>query len=407
MLWKYKGYIEDRGTSSSLQALRKEFKNTIVFLDESSLVSTKMMWKLLKLQDKLEFKLVMTGDVKQLGSVEAGKPYEQILKIIPSVKINTIVRQKDALHKEAVIAASEGDIAKTFEIHKNNIAETHDEKALAKYSVDLYMQMDPKQQEKTLLISPTRKLRDEINNKIRTELGKAGVLTGAPATFIALKPKDMTVVAMRFALNFKPDYVIKFNASYVNGIKKGEYYKVLKANTITNSLTLEKDNKQYIFRLRTGVNYESKFEVFEEKHLQLQENLKLKFTKNDKELGLINSETAVITKMEKGVITLRIEDGQTKVIAKSQLRHIDYGYCMTVHSAQGKTYDNTIAVINNNKTLNSAKSWLVILSRHRDKFLAVVQDQDKLKSHLISNKGIEISAIEHHNKSYMKINIER
>jgi hypothetical protein len=41
------------------------------------------------------------------------------------------------------------------------------------------------------------------------------------------------------------------------------------------------------------------------------------------------------------------------------------------------------------------KSWLVVLSRHRDQFLAVVEDKEKLRSHLINNKGTEISAIEH------------
>lgn len=122
-LGKYQGYIEDRGTKESLQVLRREYKKVMIFLDESSLVSTRVMHKLLKLQDKLGFRLVITGDTKQLGAVEAGKPFGQMLKVIPSIKLNKIIRQKDERHKEAIIASYEGDIKKTFKIHNSNIKE--------------------------------------------------------------------------------------------------------------------------------------------------------------------------------------------------------------------------------------------------------------------------------------------
>lgn len=65
-----------------------------------------------------------------------------------------------------------------------------------------------------------------------------------------------------------------------------------------------------------------------------------------------------------------------------------------MHSAQGKTYENTIAAIASNKWLNNQKSWLVTLSRHRAEFTVVVEDKNQLKHSLINNKGTEVSAIE-------------
>jgi ATP-dependent exoDNAse (exonuclease V) alpha subunit len=107
-----------------------------------------------------------------------------------------------------------------------------------------------------------------------------------------------------------------------------------------------------------GVDYENKFEVFEDLDLKLQEGLKIKFTKNNKLLGLINSETAIIQKIEKDTIALKMEDGAIKSIPKTHLKHIDYRYCVTVHSSQEKTYDNTIAAIGNNRWLNSQnRGW--------------------------------------------------
>lgn len=395
LLSQYQGYIEDRGTQESLWALKQKFRKVIMFLDESSLVSTKMMWKLLKLQDKFGFRLVVAGDTTQLNSVEAGKPFEQMLKILPSVKLTQIVRQKDDKHQEAVIASSKGDISKTFEIHNDNIREEPDPKVLAQQAVGLYLQKDPKQRDNTLLISPTRKLRDQINNKIRVELKKEGVLQGGVEKFQALRQKDMTISDYKFAVSFNNGDIIKFNTSYKkNGIEKGDYFTVIKANTITNALTLEKGRKQVYYHLKKDVNYENKFEVFREIGLKLQTGLKIRFTKNLKELGLINSETAVIQKIGKNDISLKLEDNNIKNIPKDQLKHIDYGYCITIYSAQGKTFDSTIAAISNNKWLNNQKSWLVTLSRHKSEFTALVQNKSKLESYLMKNKGNELSAIE-------------
>ena len=98
-------------------------------------------------------------------------------------------------------------------------------------------------------------------------------------------------------------------------------------------------------------------------------------------------------------MSLKLEDGQLKSIPIAELKHIDYGYCVTVHNAQGKTYENTIAAIGSNKLLNNQKMWLVALSRHKSEFTAFVEDKDKLKSYLIRNTGSSQSAVELSEKS--------
>jgi ATP-dependent exoDNAse (exonuclease V) alpha subunit len=162
---------------------------------------------------------------------------------------------------------------------------------------------------------------------------------------------------------------------------------------------LDKSGRELIFSLKRNVDYSNKVEVFSDINLQLQQGLKIIFTKNNKEVGLINSETAVIEQIGKNKITLKFEDGKSKSIPTDQLKHIDYGYCVTVHASQGKTFDNTISAINNNKLLNNQKSWLVAISRHRNEFMALVEDKSTLKTYLIKNKGREISAIEFQSKS--------
>ena len=143
--------------------------------------------------------------------------------------------------------------------------------------------------------------------------------------------------------------------------------------------------------------------MFEKLDIKLQEGLKIRFTKNNNKEKLINSETAIIEKINSNFIQLKMEDGKNKTIKKEELKHIDYGYCSTIHSAQGKTYNKSIAVINNNKILSNQKLWCVILSRHKESFTAVVQEKDKLKGYLIANNGQEMSAIDLHKQQQRQV----
>ncbi len=135
--------------------------------------------------------------------------------------------------------------------------------------------------------------------------------------------------------------------------------------------------------------------MFQEHKLKLQQGLKIIFTKNNKDHDLVNSETAIIENIGKNNVTVKIgKNIQTTTIPLDQLKHIDNGYCITIHGSQGKTYDNTIAAIGNNELLNNQKSWLVAISRHRNEITAIVQNKSKLESQITTNKGIETSSIE-------------
>ncbi len=396
---KYQGYLEGRGTKESLSYLSKEYKNTIIFVDEASLISTNIMHKLTSLQDMLKFRMVLVGDPKQLSAVEAGKPFEQILSIIKPIELKQIVRQKEQSHKQAIISASEGKIKETFALYEKDMFESNN---LSQDAVNAYLKCDKEKRNNTLLISPTKILRDAINNQIRTELKEEGSLSGKEKSHHILKPKDFSKAEMRFVQNYKQGDILKFNKSYKNNIEKNELLRVKKCNSFTNSLILAKGNgKEVLFYLKPSIDYSNKFTIFTEQQLKLQENLKIIFTQNNKEFGLVNSETAIIKKIDDNRVSLQFENNLTRTVPLSALKHIDYGYCITVHSSQGKTYANTIAAIENHKLLNEQKSWLVTLSRHKDEIKILTQDKQELEKNLMKNDGKQMSAVELQNHAKM------
>ncbi len=389
-LGKYQGYLEGRG-QNSLKEQRDLFKNSVIFVDEASLIPTHIMHKLTTLQDLFGFRMVLSGDTKQLPAVEAGKPFDQILQIIPPVSMNIIVRQENETHKHAIIEASLGKVENTFKIHKENIQVKED---LSESASSEYLESNKEKRQNTLLIAPTRALRDSINERIRKGLQLERGFQEKEQDFISLRQRDMSIADYQYAPSFKVGDILKFHRKFKN-IKKDEYLKIKQVNSFSNTLILEKEDKrQVLFALKKEVNYQSKFEVFRERNLKLQEDLKIVFTKNNREFNLINSETAIIKKLVENHAQLQFENKSVRTLPLEALKHIDYGYCTTVHSSQGKTFDYTTAAINTHSLLNEQKSWLVTLSRHRKDITLFIEDKEQLEKNLISNDGNQMSAIE-------------
>ncbi len=388
---KYKGYLENRGTKERLVKVQDEYKKSILFVDEASLISTRMMYNLLKLAEIMKFRVVLIGDTKQLSAVEAGKPFEQLLGVVKSAKLTTIVRQEKEAHREAINLAAGNKLLESFKIHEKNIKQVGDE--FVPHAVAEYMSLTENERNNTLLISPTRITRDEVNRLIVQQLAKEGSLSGMKYRIDILKQKNATKADLNFARSYDVGNVVKFHSSYKSrGINRGECLEVERINAATNTVMFRKGLKSVRLNLRTNVDYESKLEIFKRDVLDLQKGVKIRITKNDRKL--INSETATVETINKDNITLKLEDGRKHAMPTNQLKHIDYGYCSTVHSSQGKTTDRLIAAISSHKKLNNQKSWLVAISRHKMDISIYVDHKNEIQDQLIKNSGKVKSALD-------------
>src|SRR3546814_13242961 len=79
-------------------------------VDEASLLSARDTARLFELALKHDARVILVGDVKQLGSVEAGPAFAQLQKAgMETAKPEEIVRQTNRAAREAVIASCGGD----------------------------------------------------------------------------------------------------------------------------------------------------------------------------------------------------------------------------------------------------------------------------------------------------------
>jgi conjugative relaxase-like TrwC/TraI family protein len=389
---QYRGYLEGRGSKDGLMKIQQDFKKSVVFVDEASLVGTRQMHDLLNLSEILKFRVVLIGDTKQLSAVEAGKPFEQMLSVINSVKLTKVIRQKEAQHIKAIENVANNKILESFKIHEQNIKGT---KQFISQAVKQYLSLSEQEQKNTILISPSREHRDKINNLVVKQLVENNKIGHQSYKLEILKPVELKQSDYGFTRNYKEKNIIKFNKDYKSiGIKKGDILTIASTHQETNTLLFKKGIRNIRFQLKHNTDYTSKLEIFEKATIDIREGVKLRITKNDQ--SLINSETVHVNKINthNNTISLKLENNEVITKNINNLKHVDYGYCSTIHSSQGKTTDKLIAAICLHNKLNDQKSWLVSISRHKSSLQVYMQDKEQIQQQFQNNKGIEKSALD-------------
>ena len=138
-------------------------------------------------------------------------------------------------------------------------------------------------------------------------------------------------------------------------------------------------------------------EVYRVEGIELRAGDRVRWTRNDRGLGLVNSHTAEVAAVGNGKVSLRLEDGRMLSLSQGnpQLRHLDHAWASTVHAFQGRTVDNVIAAMEaNHPHLTTQKSFYVEISRARDRAELVTDEKAALKEQLESVSGERIAALE-------------
>ena len=227
-LARHAGVIESRGTTKGLRNLRGQFAKTVLVVDESSLASSEQMRGLLRAATTLRLaRVVLVGDEKQLGAVEAGKPFAQLRAAgMQTVVMDEIVRQRDAELKEAVRASLAGEVQTAFAKLGGHVAQV-EKNELSTRAAARWLDLSPEQRASTGVIAPTRALRDTINNTIRAQLVAEGAVTGPAREGKKLVSRSLTRAQMTVAANYVPGDTVIFNRAYKTlGVEAGDERRV-------------------------------------------------------------------------------------------------------------------------------------------------------------------------------------
>ncbi len=399
-LARHAGIIEGRGTARGLRHLRAQFAKTVLVVDESSLASSEQMRGLLRVATTLRLaRVVLVGDEKQLGAVEAGKPFAQLrVAGMQTVVMDEILRQRDAELKEAVRASLAGEVQTAFAKLGGHIAQV-DREELGADAAARWLRLSPEQRASTGVIAPTRALRDTINETVRAQLVAEGAIAGPARQSEKLVSRGLTRAEMTVASNYAPGDTVIFNRPYKTlGVVAGDERRVAgvdhrwgRVDLADNHGRIVKWAPERLAAAKGGV------EVYRGVATELRAGDRVRWTRNDPGTGLVNGAVATVERIERGAVRFHLEDGTAVRLADGdpQLRHLDWAWAATVHAFQGRTVDRIIAAMPaDNSRLTTQQAFYVAISRARDRAELVTDDAWKLADQLQKATGERVAALD-------------
>ena len=399
-LARYDGVAEGRLSAKGERELRAMFRKTALVVDEGSLASTVQARNLLRIADALRIpRVVLVGDRKQLDAVDAGKPFFQLQEGgMRTAVMDEILRQRDPDLKAAVEASLSGDIRKAFEKLGENIAEVNPDN-LAGAAAARWLALSPEKRKNAGLMAPSHELRQDINSIVRERLVRDGVVHGSALTSERLVSRGYTNAEKSLVANYSPGDVVAFYRSYKRiGVEKGDELRVSSVDGKNRTVLLEgKDEHPVSWKPEQIGARSGGVEVYRSDEMELRAGDRIRWTRNDAGLGLVNSQTAEVVSVRGGRVSFRLEDSRMLELEKgdAQLRHIDRAWASTVHAFQGRTVDTVIAAMEaNHPNLTTQKALYVEISRARYRAELVTDDRQALRVRLEAVTGERIAALE-------------
>ncbi|MDE0703448.1 MAG: conjugative relaxase [Rhodospirillaceae bacterium] len=394
------GVAEGRLTKKGAKTMRAAFAKTVLVVDEGSLASTVQARDLLRIAGELRIpKLVLVGDAKQLDAVDAGKPFAQLQQAgMKTAVMDEILRQRDPDLKAAVEASLAGEIGRAFDKLGANVAEVKADN-IAGAVAARWLKLFAEERERTGVMAPSHELREGINAHIRGRLVREGRIAGPALETQRLVSKGYTRAEKALASNYTPADVVAFHRPYKRlGVEKGDELRVERVDRAKRLVHLEgRDGATVAWKPSEIGGRRGGTEVYRAETVELRAGDRIRWTRNDTGLGVVNSGTAEVLRIHSGRVTFALEDGRRLTLTPGdpQLRHLDHAWASTVHAFQGRTVDAVIAAMEaNHPTLTTAKAFYVEISRARDRAELVTDDAQALKERLEAVTGERLSALE-------------
>ena len=305
-------------------------KDTVLIVDESSLVSANVGHKLMWLAKENKARIIFVGDRRQHLSVEAGD-FLKVLEFYSNIKnfeLSQIIRQIPKHYRKAVQLMANNKTAEGLErLNDLGVVEEknhHYLSATAKRYVNTVN--DGK---KCLLVSPTHREIDTLNALVRKEFGLDLTEQYSRTCF---QDHNWTREQIANSQTYKAGNAIRFNTPLF-----GTQYQ--KHDILTIERISEKGNLIFTNGGTLSPNrIKRNISVGAMKSLDLTSGDKILITANNKDYNLTNGDTAKIEYISSNGEIL-LDDGRT---IPANFESISYGYATTSHKSQGSTCDHAI-----------------------------------------------------------------
>ncbi len=356
-------------------------------LDEAGMVSARDMDRLMRRAEAEGARTLLVGDPRQLASVEAGSPFQQLLETgaLRHVRMDEVQRQRDPALREIVQLFARGDAAGAVRAAQPYMAMVEKDR-LALTAAATYLGLTPAERADTLVLAGTNRMREAVNAEIRSGLRQRGELDRDELTVQALDKANLTREQAKRPHAYEPGMVVVFSRELKDGRRlvaaRGSQWTV--AGQAGDHVMLRPLAAPAGGAGAREIAWRPSGEMATAYHvraLALAEGERVVFRENDRARGVSNGMGGVVTRLDRarGEALVRSDAGAELRIGADRAQAIDHGYCRTIHSSQGATVDRAI-VVGEAGRVATAQTAYVAASRERSVLHIITDDRDKLSA---------------------------
>lgn len=357
------------------EKLQDEMKGQLIWIDEAGLVGVKTMADICGLAEKLDARVLLSGDRHQHGSVERGAALRLLEEEagITSAEVKEIQRQSGD-YKQAVKALSQGQIGEGFRrLDKLGWVQEIPDGERDKRLADDYVQTVAKGQT-ALVVAPTHAEGNRITAEIRRRLVAAGKLGREGRTFRVLQNANLTAAERGDAVNYEAGDVLVFHQN-AKGFSRGQ--RVLVKNA--DQLPLDQADRFQAFHLST---------------LNLAPGDLVRITHNgltaDGEHRLTNGAQYKVKKFDlDGNIVLA-----NGWVVGREFGHLAHGYVVTSHASQGKTVQKVFVGQSSESFPASSREQFYVSASRAQKQVTIYTDNKEALLDAVSRSDERLTATE-------------
>ena len=384
-------------------------RGAVVIVDEAGQIGGQQMLQLLDYIQTNQGRVILSGDTRQHGAVEASDALRAIEKYagLGYAELTNIRRQNPdsaktqaerrwlEQYKLAVDEARRGKLGASFDRLDNHGAIVtctlaDQQQKLTEHFLELF-----KNQQSTVVVSQSWSEIHKVNEQVRLGLKAKKLIGDAETTVTALERQDLTDAQKRDKRFYNADAVLVFNRPTA-GFKSSSVGKL--CGITDKHLLIEADN-----RIRPVPFKEAdKITVCQPKELSLSNGDRLQLKANAQSQDgrrLANGELVTVKEIHQdGRIALK--DG--RVLPKNY-RQFVRGYAVTSYAAQGKTMDYVRFSDSAVKAATNEQQWYVTISRGRKGGVKIfTADKGQLREN-ISHGGARTLAMDMKPSAFQKL----
>ena len=384
-------------TVSEFLTKRQLPRGAVVIVDEAGQIGAKQMQQLFHYVRDNGGRVILSGDTRQHGPVEASdalwaiekysgiKPAElkEIRRQDPARGKTAAERARIADYRQAVKEASDGKLGDSFRRldkqgaivecssfdRQDRLAEQYLALADEKHSV--------------VVVSQTWSEIHKVNDRVRYALKSRGLLAQEEQTVTSLEPVDLTPAQKRDRRFYDEHSVVVLNRD-AGGFKKGQTARLV--DITRTGVVLEGGNV-----VRTiPFKFVDRLTVCQPRELPLAAGDRLQLKANAAGTDgrrLANGELVTVEQvLPDGRIRLR--DG--RMLAKNY-RQFVRGFAITSYASQGKTVDYVLFSDSAVKPATNRQQWYVTISRGRKGIKIFTSDKGQLRENILRSGERELA----------------